>query len=735
MAQLLVVWFLAFLTPPVLADGVQEHDAAVIAARQGRLSEALTTLERLEQSSPEPRVRHDLMVVFGWAGRHHEAVQVWGRMGWTTDLPDYVRGGLSDSLNSLASDAEQAGNRLEALRYLGHAARLSSAVGTEKTEAAVIRLMGEMGGHQGAAWRSPSPSLQQRADSAALRLRLAKHLGDSAGSERKTRLSGLQAELSGLIAEARSAPLTDQRLLRQLWGDRAVAHVELQQWDRALEDVASTAALGAPLMPYVQMAQGAAWLGLQRPDLARPVYEAVLAAQPDNLAARWGLFYAWADQGAYGAAQAVMDSTVPERWRRVGGDERTEQDPDWLFARLASARVRSWDHQHTEAWEQLKALRVAEPDEAGIHLALASVAAARGWPRLAEQEARSAYTLDETSPETQMALAESALRRQQWSELHRRMGALEGVESAQRSQLVRDVSLKQGWRLAADHHWRTEPGRLGSQPGAIQSTSTRLDAPLFHEGWRPFFKAENIQGATPGVFDAVRRRKGVGLQYEGPDDGLELLAVQEAGNQPGSSLSLNARHAYNDQWTVGAGASNRSTDAPLRATANGIDVNTAYLGVDYNRHEAFGGAMRWQSSKFSDGNQRLSGTASLMQQLLASSAWRLSTRQEVYASQNSSNAGPYFSPLRDVLISLSLISERVWLRTPQRQWSDRLELQAGKYHQMGYEAQTVTAVSYEHTYSPSPAWELSGGVTHSLRYYDGVPQRATAGHLRVVTRF
>lgn len=735
MAQALLAVFLVGLAPHARADGAQAHDAAVIAARQGRLDEALSTLERLEKTSTEPRIRHDLIVIFGWAGRHPQAVQVWARMGWTTDLPDYVRLGLSSSLKALASESERAGKRLDALRYLGHALRLAPAADTEKTEAAVIRLMGELGGHQGAAWRSPTLGLQQRADAAALRLRLAKHLGDSAGPERKTRLTGLEAELTALISEARKAPLPEPRLLRQLLGDRAVVHVELQQWAQALEDVEATAALGSPLLPYVQMAQGAALLGLQRPSLARPVYEAVLAAQPDNLAARWGLFYAWADQGAFDAATAVMDNTAPERWRRVGWDARTEQDPDWLFARMASARVRSWNQQHAEAWAQLNALRALSPDDAGIRLALSSVAAARGWPRRAEQEARAAQTLDETNPQVQLALAESALRRQQWGELHRRMGASEGVASAQRAQLERDAQLKQGWRLAADHQWRTEPGRLGQQPGAVQSTATRLDAPLVHEGWRPFFKAEHIQGTTPGVFDAVRRRAGLGLQYEGPDDALELLAVQETGSRPGSSFSLNARHAYNDHWTVAAGASNRSADVPLRATANGIDMNTAHLGLDYHRDEAFGGAVRWQSSQFSDGNQRLSGTAALTQQLLASSVWRLSTRQEVYTSRNSSNAGPYFSPLRDALVSLSLISEHVWLRSPQRDWSDRLELQAGRYHQMGYGAQTVSAVSYEHTYSPSPAWSWAGGVTHSLRYYDGVPQRATTGHVRVVTRF
>jgi poly-beta-1,6 N-acetyl-D-glucosamine export porin PgaA len=725
------------------ADTAREHDAAIIAARKGELDEALTVLARLENSSADPRVRHDLIVVFGWAGRHQQAVRVWERMGWKTDLPDYVRLGLVGSLNALAGEAERRKERFETLRYLGQALQLANPSGSsrvphadaERMELAAIRLMGELGGHQGALWRSASPALQQRADGAALRLRLAKHLGNSVGSEHKTRLDEITAELSSVIAEVKLAAQPDKRLLHQLLGDRAVAHVELRLWAKALEDVDATAALGLPLWPHVQMAQGAVLLGLQRPVLARPVYEAVLQAEPDNVAARWGLFYALADQGLYDPATAVMDATATERFQRIGLEGRTEQDPDWLSARLASARVRSWDNQHEAAWQRLSAMRNAMPDDAGIRSALSSVAAARGWPRLAEQEARAAHTLDESNPDVQLALAESALRRHQWAELRHRMGLLEGLESNQRDVLARDVALTQGWRVASGHVWRAEPGSAGGQTGESRSTTVRLDAPLVLDGWRPIAKAEHIQGMTPGVFDATRRRAGLGLQYEGSDNVFELMAVQETGPRSGPSMSFGARHAFNDQWTVAAGIASRTADAPLRAYANGIDVDTTYVNLNYSRDEALAAALGWQAYRFSDGNQRFSGSAALTQQLYASSVWRIATRQEVYASRNSSNAGPYFSPLRDFSVSLALISERVWLRTSQRNWSDRLALQAGKYHQMGYPVQTVSAVSYEQTYSPSPALELSAGVTHSLRYYDGTPQRANEGQLRMVVRF
>lgn len=725
------------------ADAVREHDVAVVDARQGKFEEALRTLERLEATTSELRVRHDLIVVLGWAGRHAQAFQTWERMGWTTDLPEYVLLGLTNSLNALAGEAEKRGDRFDALRFQGHALHLAQHVKPEevrqksvqRAEADVIRLMGELGGHQGALWRSAKPTLQQRADQVALRLRVAKHLGNSHGPERKKRLEGITADLTSLISEVQDSAGHDRRLLHQLFGDRSVVFVEQQMWALALGDVEAAAALGLPLWPHIQMAQGAALLGLERPKLAQAVYEAVLAVQPEDVDARWGLFYALADQGAYQLATEIIDKTAPDRWLRTGPEGRKVPNADWLPARLAAARVRSWDEQQGIAWQQLKALRALHPDDSRVRLALASVAAARGWPRLAEQEVRSAQTLDEASLDVQLALAESALRRNQWREFRHRSKLLELAEPAQLARLERESRMRLGWQATYDLQRRTEPGRSGLPPGESRRSMTRLDGPLWSDGWRPFVTTEYTEGTTPEVLEAVRRRDGLGIQFQGPDNSLELQLAEQSGNRPGTSLMGRVSHSFSDQWTGALGFAHRAADAPLRAIANGIDMHTANLGMDYNRDESLSAAVGLQVLKYSDGNQGLRSSAAITHQLHASSGWRVSTRQGLNTSRNSSNSGPYFSPLRDLSVSVALISQRVWLRTPKRNWSDNLELQAGRYRQAGYTEKTISSVSYEQTFSPSPALEFSGGLTVSLRYFDGVPLRATSGHLRMVARF
>jgi len=724
------------------AHDAAAHDAArraaVEDARAGRLEPALHTLRQLAQSAADVRVHHDLIVVLGWAGHHEQALQAWATLGWRADLPDYVRHGLAHSLRALAEQAESSGHTLLALRYRGQG--MAAPIQDPLAREAVGRLLGTLGGHRGAAWLLPTTTLQQRADRIALELRTAASLSAQAAAERTRRLDAVIRDLSDLAAELQQDPAAPARLVRQVHGDRAIAQVERRQWALALQDVQALQALGAPLPPHVRMAQGAALLGLQRPAEAVSVYEAVLAEQAQHVPAQWGLFYAWADQGEMRAAQAVMDRTAVDRWRRVGLDARTEPHPDWLPARLASARVRMWNEDQAGAWTQLAALRQAAPDNAGVRLAQAAAAASRGWPRLAEQETQAAHTLDENSPDVRLALAESALRRQRWALLrdHLKPQGEAGGSDEQGlawSRLRHDAALAMGWQWAAAHQVRLEPSRVGLSPGESRLTNTRLESPLLGSGWRAFWTAEAIQGLSPGVYAARRELLGMGLKFEGPNNRWEAVALQDSGSRPGTAWSAGARHTLDDHWAVEWVAARRSTQAPLRAWANGIEVDSAEIRLDHSWHEGRASSVAGMLQRFSDGNERRGATAALMQRLRASAQWQLYLRPELAYTQNSQDQGPYYSPRREAALSLSLISRRTWLSTPQRRWSDRLELQAGRQQQLGYAPHTIAALAYEHTISASAGLDFTAGLTGSLRYYDGQPQRAWVGFARMAARF
>lgn len=68
----------------------QAREQAVVAAREGRLEEALDALQRLAIAGDMPS-RHDLVVVLVWAGRQREAIEAFERIVPAGSAPDYVQ--------------------------------------------------------------------------------------------------------------------------------------------------------------------------------------------------------------------------------------------------------------------------------------------------------------------------------------------------------------------------------------------------------------------------------------------------------------------------------------------------------------------------------------------------------------------------------------------------------------------------------------------------------------------
>jgi Flp pilus assembly protein TadD len=188
----------------------QLREQAVLMAREGRVDEGIAALDRLTAASDDLRVRYDLIVVLGWAGRHPDAVAWWDKIGSPLAMPDYVLQAIIGSLLRVADTArartlsehwqrqspdqaqpllaaaavaERLGERLDALRYLGEAGLVGA--DAQRVRAEQARLLGQIGGHHGAFMLSPDPSWAQRADRTALQLRTALELAAPTAAQRQ----------------------------------------------------------------------------------------------------------------------------------------------------------------------------------------------------------------------------------------------------------------------------------------------------------------------------------------------------------------------------------------------------------------------------------------------------------------------------------------------------------------------------------------------------------------------
>lgn len=774
----------------------QTREHAVAAAREGRYEEAIAMLRGLALTDPDPRVGFDLAVVLAWAGRSREATEVFE--AGPRDAPAYVRAAMIgayrdqrrfDEAERLAADSmrrdptdpqwprlralaladagrvaeaeallaplldatptdadawlargyasRRGGDRYAALRAYGEARRLRP--DDSVAAAAVAELLLELGAPFGAAEQlGASAPLAVRARQAASTVRWGAQVVPRDPARRFEGTDAALARLDALIAEAAGAPRRDAELLRQLRGDRAVALRQRERWAEALAAIDALRAEGTPIPLYVRQAEADALLALRRPREARLAYAEVTAADPDNRDAIIGRFFAEVEDEDFGAAFATVDALAAREGpaRRLPRDPEPEPNADWLDAQILAAMARNYADMNAESWQRLYPLAAAAPAIGYLRSNLGNVAAARGWPRRADEEVRIAESLAPDDLGVRAAVADSAMRRRDWPEARRRIADLAagfpGNAAAQR--LQRNLAAHDMWELRASFLSRDEKGSAASAPGSGIGTVARLYSPPIAERWRAVAAAERFT-ATPPERRAVRNSYGAGAELRLPDLTVEALGWSNTGSVSDWGASLGATWTPDDHWTLGANAERFAPDTPLRALLYDITANAFGGWVRYAWHESLWISAGVRGLDFSDGNRRRQGRVVAAQRIVDTPHFDLTLRPEAYASSNSLVGAPYFNPERDLAVAIALDGEHVLWRKYERAFGQRLVGTIGGYWQKGFPSGGIGGVRYEQAYRRDPFTEVRYGVEWSRRPYDGVQEQAWIFFVNLAQRF
>lgn len=749
----------ALLATPLAAAPADTREEAVAWARAGRLDAAIERLQQLRAGAADPRIAHDLVVVLVWADRHVEALDVWRELGATpAALPGYVRPSVlaallavdqrdaaatfagdwraaaprdPAALTALGDVARRDNRRFDALRWYGEA----RAAGPDPALDARIRaVLADLGAVHGALAYTPAPALGLRAAAAGRQVRWAGAIPPATPAERHRRTDAALTALDELIRQAAAAG--DAAVERGLRADRAVARAQRERWAEVLLDVAWLAARG-DVPRYVRLVEAQAYMGLRRPQDAQPIYRQVLDAEPDNADARWGLFFALADGGEWRAAYAVVDAIAPSPARRYGGDPRDYPNEDWLYARILAAQVRSWADEHAAAWARLAPIVERAPGNAQARAALGAVAAARGWPRRADEELHIAASVAPDDKNIRIELADSALRRHRWTEARARLAALDvdhpgdpAVERVRRELAVQD---RYEWRVNTTYS--SENGGNARTPGGGHTLGTRLYSPALAEHWRVFGAAERMRAHSAQLYSGLRHRYGLGVEHRAADTTVEATLWDNTGSLTRQSAAVQTAWTPNDHWRFDADYETYAGDTPLRAIANGVTADAAGVGVTHAWSELTAASASYRTYDFTDGNRRRAWLASVAQRLYTAPDFKLTLTPGIYTSRNSATNVNYFSPAEDRTLSATLGTERVLSRRHERLLGDRFALTVGRYRQQGQPDATTGGVTYEQFIRIDPRFEVTYGAGWSRRSYDGAPTDTWLAWLRLVSRF
>lgn len=775
----------------------EQRERAVSTARSGQFEQAIAELQRLDAAGPDLRATHDLIVVLTWAGRTEDALNIYEKRGIAATAPDYVQAAVARAYRSRgvhtqaehiaraalekkpgdpgwttflalimtdqgrAADADAMlqtvteknpentdawlargyaaktlGQPYAAMRAYAEARRLQP----ENSEAAreLQNILLELRAPYAAAANSPAPTPGIRARQAASMVRWGADVAAESGQSRFTYTDNAIARLEKLIAETQARSPVDRSLLWNLERDRAVALRNRERWGDTLAAVEALRAAGDTIPAYVRLAEADALLALRQPARARRAYQDVLASDKNSREARIGLFYAQIETEDFAAAFANVDAQASAEGPRrdTPGRSRPEPNDDWLGAQILAANARHYADMHAEALDRLLPLAQRAPGLGYLRSALGSVAAARGWPRMAEEEIRIAASLAPEDRGIEVALADSDLRRADIESAKTRASSLISrfPDDLSVQRLKRDIAIAEMREFRLDVSSRREHGTALSAPGGGSQVAARLYSSPFAARMRAVAAAERAT-SYPVEGRVLRERLGAGAEYAGPDVTVEAIAWQNSGTLSKDGASLIGSWRPDDHWAIYAGAEAYSADTPLRAQFYGITGNAVDLGGEYRWHESRSISASIRSVDFSDGNRRQSERVVFMQRLIDQPHFDLDIRPEYYASRNSKLGAPYFNPVNDQALTLAIEAEHVISRQYDRSWVQRFVFSAGSYRQDGFGSGAIGSLSYEQRYRFDPTFEIRYGVEMNRRIYDGTAERALTGFFSLNKRF
>ena len=724
-------------------DGLVAMDLAALLQQDGKAAEAIAVFEKAAIANPPEYALLAATRAYRDLGRNDDAGRlarqgmerfplnpVWPLLlsltlsdtGHSAEARELLRGPAvrgAKPVERLLAEAyawRRGGDPFRALQVYTAAMQLDPADQGIRNEAAgVLQGMGAPYGAEIVAGRM-TPSIA--ADQAAVMVRWGVQ---TRPSDTARRFDGTDAALARLDALLASLPPEETALRHRLRLDRLVALRDRVRMQEAADEGKALAADG-PLPPYAEQAYADALLHLRRPAEARDAYRRVLAQSPNELTARYGLFYASAELEDFTTAYATIDAIVADQpiWRQYAGAAARHPNDDRMDAEVTAAQARFYGNDLAEAWARIVKLSAAAPADVGARFTLYQVANARGWPRRATEEGEIAASLAPDSLTAKITLIEIAIAHYRFVEAQQMMAALLVLypENQAVQRLARDLDAKRRWLFEVEVQPGNSDGGGANALGRTFEGNARLYSPPIADNWRVTALADYSNANPPEGF-VERWRTGAGLEWRVPGLTASAYPTYSWGTLKRGGGGAALDWAVTDEIEVGAGAAWFSPETPLRALFYGITADTYSAHAAYRWHESRSLTASFSYQPFTDGNRRLSGGASFQERLVSLPGFNLTGRAEAYASNNSLVGAPYYNPAQDLSLTGGILAEQTLWRRYDNSLVHSLSVDAGLYSEQGFRDDWIGTVNYEHRWRFDPLTELHYGVTLRRRVYDG----------------
>ncbi|TAN27293.1 MAG: poly-beta-1,6 N-acetyl-D-glucosamine export porin PgaA [Castellaniella sp.] len=577
----------------------------------------------------------------------------------------------------------------------------------------------------------PAQTRSLQADVAAQLTRAAS--ADSRGEASRFALADQALSLyDRLIAEWRAMGPTARADVQRAEADRLQALHARRRMRDVVTSYDAMRANGTPVPSYVLGDVASAYLYLQQPEKAAPLFQQSLATIHQNrtsanrLADQSGLFYALTESNQDDAANAGMDRAIQEQpiWNYYKGTPVREPNPLRMDAELTRAQGYLYEGDSVRAQQTLDQMVAAAPDNTNIRTMRAGVYRARDLPHHAERDLKIAESQMPRSIGVEVGQAETALALQEWhqAKLLRDDVAARAPEDTTVQRLAREweVHNMAEWRMTASRGVTTNSPVLGSHEWNLD---TVLYSPPIDENWRVFAGT----GYSQGEFDEGNGYYGwarAGAEWRSR---VVTAQAEVSGNRYGYGTKTGAAASVfvdlNDHWQVGAGAALLSRDTPLRALKHNITANSLNASLRWRGDDRREWVLTITPSFFSDGNNRLEASLSGRQRLYTAPKVKVDALLNLSGSHNTADDAPYFNPKSDLTVLPALQITHTLYQRYENRWEQQFLLGVGTYSQRNFGTGGIVTVGYGQRYRYNDVLDVGFMITGTSRPYDGQRER------------
>ncbi len=473
--------------------------------------------------------------------------------------------------------------------------------------------------------------------------------------------------------------------------------------------------------PYAWNAYCDALLYLERPAEAVTCYTEVIETGSASVNNKIALFYAYLESEQYDQAKSWISTLAEEQVtfiRGAKGRRLVKENKLKTNLKILDAVSFAFADDLANAEAQLSEMARQAPNNIGLQKELANVYYWRGWSRKAQAQYDTWLPRDPKNGGLRLGWARNQLALKQYPQAEGEINKLFAL-------YPEDKGVRKQHRLWEIHNrreLRTEVNGSRSSGNAKGSRDMQIDSYLYSAPMQYNYRAflhhrHNRASFTEG--DGQLNDVGIGLEYRAPKIRLEGALDQYHFGRNRTGLTLMGEYEPNDYWQGFVSVESISKQTPLRALNQGIDAAAVSIGGSYRWNESRIIGANMSALHFSDGNQRQNVGAFWQQRWYNRYAYKFATRLDVFASTNSEENTIYFNPKRDFSATISLDNDWLTWRRYENSFHQRLILSAGLYQQQDFGSGTIWDVVYEHRWQAKHQLEVTYGVAHSSKLYDG----------------